>query len=382
MITPMKCTWLLPLFMTSVLMGGEDPGFLAQFQKDAGRMDLNKNGVVSVLEADKAISSPEFKAASAAVAVALRRGLRQTQREHQAVNAEPESKVFTPFFDAALKRIQTANRTLFVSPVADPTSIRQGKTGDCFCLAALRTMLQRDASAAARMIKPRADGAFSVRIGDRDIITPAPTDGEIALGASTSNGLWIVVYEKAVGLSRMKKDDTSATPFNIVTKGGSAGSMMSTLTTNPITRWSCKAWRDSSKDAYQQKTMLQELRQQMRAAFQEKRLVTGGTGPAPANGARVPGVLYNHGYAVIAYDGSQDGVTLWNPHGNAFKPKGTAGITHGYPTEKGEFTVPLTEAVQWFGGFAFEQAPAVKNDQLLETTAHSPQTSDGQTVGK
>ena len=116
-----------------------------------------------------------------------------------------------------------------------------------------------------------------VSLGKERIKTPPLTDGEIILGASTADGLWPLLYEKAVGLFRTKPDAKDATPFNVVTKGGSAGTMMGVLSAHEIKRWSCKTWRGYAPDAAKQEARLKELRRDLTSAFKENRLVTGGT---------------------------------------------------------------------------------------------------------
>ena len=91
-------------------------------------------------------------------------------------------------------------------------------------------------------------------------------------------------------------------------------------------------------------------------AFAEKRLVTCGTG----SGGKVPNVAGNHAYAVTGYDAKTDRISLWNPHGQTFTPKGEAGLKNGYPTKGGRFSMPLPEFMQAFGGLAFETAVAAK----------------------
>ncbi len=67
-----------------------------------------------------------------------------------------------------------------------------------------------------------------------------------------------------------------------------------------------------------------------------------------------PNISVKHAYAVLAYDATTDVVTFWNPHGQTFRPTGAPGLTHGYPTEHGRFSVPLSEVGQFFTGFTFE----------------------------
>ena len=68
-----------------------------------------------------------------------------------------------------------------------------------------------------------------------------------------------------------------------------------------------------------------------------------------------PGLTPKHAYAVLAYDEATDQVTLWNPHGQAFTPKGPAGLANGYPTKDGVFRLPVEEWVVQFSGFAYEK---------------------------
>ncbi len=49
-------------------------------------------------------------------------------------------------------------------------------------------------------------------------------------------------------------------------------------------------------------------------------------------------------------------MTFWNPFGNRYTPKGPPGLQSEYVTEHGRFTMPLAEAVMWFGSFSIETA--------------------------
>ncbi len=67
-----------------------------------------------------------------------------------------------------------------------------------------------------------------------------------------------------------------------------------------------------------------------------------------------PGLTPEHAYAVLNYDSESDAITLWNPHGNNFKPKGPAGLTNGYPTTNGVFTMALSDLTSQFNRVVFE----------------------------
>ena len=96
---------------------------------------------------------------------------------------------------------------------------------------------------------------------------------------------------------------------------------------------------------------LANLREMLTTAIKEKKLICAGT---PATGLKPPGISLKHAYAILDYDASRDILTVWNPHGNTFHPKGDPGLTNGYVTEKGQFEVPLPEALTFFSGIVFE----------------------------
>lgn len=354
--------------------------FAAALARHAAEWDADGDGSVTLSELDRAIASAGTRGTDAAAAVAARLSMVRAKSVQLPLADAEKMPGAEKTFAWAVKRLNAAPRALYAKEQPTPESVRQGKLGDCFCLAGLRAVLHRDPAALAGIIQPQPDGSYRVRIGTTEIAVPAPTDGEIILGASAEDGLWPIVYEKAVGLFRTKPAESQTrTPFSVVTTGGSAGAMMAKLTGHPITRWSCKPWRDAAPAPEKQAALLHELRVQLQSAFAEKRLVTTGTGTKPTTGA-VPGITYSHGYAVLGYDTARDELRLWNPHGNSFTPKGAPGMASGYPRTRGEFPVPLAEAVTFLAGFAFEQFPAARPTPdkdapaaALETT---PQASE------
>ena len=47
-------------------------------------------------------------------------------------------------------------------------------------------------------------------------------------------------------------------------------------------------------------------------------------------------------------------LTIFNPWGNHFTPKGPPGLANGYPTEHGQFTVPLDHLMQFVTQLVYE----------------------------
>lgn len=327
------------------------------------KIDRDQDGSLSLAEIDQSVADPGFRGAEAAGVVALRRGIRAHKTEKGPWRWEDlERLAKTPpagrakptdlesYHRAALRRITAADTGLFGPAGPRLESIHQGRLGDCFCLAPLGAMTHRDPGRVRSLFTEAKDGGVSVRIGGETVAVPPLTDGEKALVASTSGeGRWVPLYEKAMGILIARKKG-KGTPLGSVGSGGSTGTALSLLTGKPIERFSLKDWKQPDADRKSLEPKLAKLREGLRRALADGRLVCGGTGAK----VKVPGVNGNHAYAVLAYDPVSDRVTFWNPHGQTFNPKGPEGTTNGYRTRKGVFEAPLTEVVEWFGGFSWE----------------------------
>lgn len=340
------------------------PGCWDVLKASFPKIDRNKDGSLSLAEIDQSVADPAFRGAEAAGVVALRRGIRAHKTakgpwkwddlEHL-VKTAPAGKSKPPDLDsyhrAALRRITAADTGLFGPMGPSLESIHQGRLGDCFCLAPLGAMTHRDPDRVRRLFQECKDGAVTVRIGGETVEVAPLTDGEKAMLASTSGqGRWVPLYEKAMGLVIARKKARLTTPLGAVGSGGSTGTALSLLTGRPIERFSLKDWKVPGADLKALEPKLCKLREGLRQAMADGRLVCGGTGTK----VEVPGVHGNHAYAVLAYDPATDRVTFWNPHGQTFNPKGPEGTKNGYRVTKGIFQAPLTEVATWFGGFSWE----------------------------
>jgi len=155
-----------------------------------------------------------------------------------------------------------------------------------------------------------------------------------------------------------KAAEDGATPLSVVSKGGSAGTMLSVLTGKEIKRYTCKPWfEDSTATKAEKDKQLADMRAAFKAATANHRLMTGGTS---GKTRKVPSLSRGHAYALLAYDAKTDTVTIRDPHGQDFNPKGSPGIENGYPVKSGIFKAPLTEAVQFMAGFAVAQDTPAK----------------------
>ena len=63
--------------------------------------------------------------------------------------------------------------------------------------------------------------------------------------------------------------------------------------------------------------------------------------------------------ALIGWDAAADKVTIWNPWGNNFEPKGT-GPNDGYKTVNGVFSMPLADFTRSFARMDVENGKPFK----------------------
>jgi len=390
------------------------PPFAEVVAKNFARWDKDKNGELSLDEVNRAIGDPAVKGPEAAAVAALRRGMKSpkggpakvtvadltAQKQSKpaaekpaaektaAQKKEPDGKKSAPMekggaeksapmpmekgiaekppepprwsslYLSTYQRLGRATRELYAKGKPSLEHLHQGRLGDCYCLAPLGAVCFRNADDVTRMITTNKDGTFGVHLGKEVITVPAPTDGELAISGSTEGeGMWVNVYEKAVGEWRTKhssKRDKGAPAIELLGKGGSAGTYLALLTGHKVERYSLGAFRSETFTGEQRDAKLKELRGRLERTFAEGRLITTGTGDLKT---KPPGIHPKHAYAVLGYDKKADKVLMWNPHGQTFRPKGPEGWDNGYQTSKGKFQIPLVDFVRLFGGLAIEAAP-------------------------
>ncbi len=353
------------LFLSAaVSLSAQTPeGFLATVQKNFPNWDANQDGILSAKELDTILNDAQTKNSAAAAAAALKRASHPgkgaptptwTPESIAAASAQKQPNLEV-MYAQGLKRIAAAgDRALFATGAPSMETIRQGKLGDCFCLAPLGALVHRDPAQAAGMFALQSNGAYRICLGKKTVEVTSPTDAEIAIGAATGGGgIWVNLYEKAVGTARNEDrpaDRRVDSPLD-AERGGSAGAMLAYLTGHPITRFSFKFAKAAETTLEEFAGKLADLRRQLADATQQNRLMTCGT-ITPTT----PGLTPNHAYAVLGYDAANDSVRLWNPHGQNFRPKGEPGPETGYPTANGIFQIPLEHFARQFSGMAFEVA--------------------------
>jgi tetratricopeptide (TPR) repeat protein len=361
--------WLLLLATATPLTVGaqtnDDDSFFKAITAKFSTWDKNHNQSLSVGELDAAIEDPANTGQAAAALAALKRASRSTnytlplltlQNIRQLATNTPATNQpnLQRLYSQCFKLLSGAtNRDFFASGLPQLNTVRQGRMGDCFCLAPLGAMIHRDPREVASLFTIQADGRVSVEFGGGPVSVKPPTDAELAMTAgNTHDGVWINLYEKAIGTVRngqVAPEKRSDLPIDAIAKGGSEGRIMSYLTGHKVKWFSFKFAKEPATSDAARAAKMEELRQKLAAAAREKRLMACAT-----EKPTTPGVTPKHAYAVLTYDSQADTVELWNPHGNSFTPKGPPGLSNGYVMTNGLLTVPVTEFVQQFSGVTFE----------------------------
>lgn len=168
--------------------------------------------------------------------------------------------------------------------------------------------------------------------------------------------MWALAFEKAIGTVYLERQPSPRhlTPLSIIGVGGTPNVPLELLTGHAVKRTGCEDFQSGKLDATEREAKLGEVRQRLVAATREGRLIVGGTAPLGGKQTVVPGLYYNHSYGVLAFNEKTDEVTFWNPFGNRCTPKRPPSLKNGFVTERGRFTMPLTDAVMWFGSFSIE----------------------------
>jgi hypothetical protein len=289
------------------------------------------------------------------------------------------------YFAAGKKRI-ARGRGVDSPDQVDLADLRQGALGDCFLVATVGSMAAHRPAELNQLIKPTADGNYQVTLpGVAPFTIHALTQSELVLSSTSSGeGVWLAALEQGFGKFRARqKGSVDEEGTDLIAAGGQPGATMSLLTGHRYKRvfLAVTAERRKTEEA----KMLPILRENLIASLKDHRLMTASVTPptppttSPATNGNVapstgpsrgpssrpvltaamlpklpPDINSKHSYAVLGYDAKTDMLTIWNPHGQTFKPKGPDGLQNGYTTTHGEFHVPLKEAYSFFTEFYFE----------------------------
>lgn len=375
----MKTTPLLLLYLGMAAVGlareeetstdKDRAAFLTIIDTKFAAWDADKDGELGRGELDKLVADREIQGDQAAAVAALKRASRYkkielpkfTQAEIRTLAEKKPAKEWPnlpAMYAGGMKRLAKAQqRVLFVSGKPRLETVHQGPMGNCFSLAPLGAIASaRPEYIVDEMIKPLPDNRYEVKLGKKKVTVSAPTDAELAMTAGNeSDGIWVNVYEKAAGEAHNElkpEEKRESTGLDALNRGGSAGTQLAFITGHEMYRISCKFAKDEKLPKAEHDAKLNEIREALKSATKEKRLMTCGTLKTT-----IPGMTPGHAYAVLGYEAGTDHIRVWNPHGDTRTLKGDPSPTNGYAMTDGVFEMPLTVFVKEFAGLAFEILP-------------------------
>lgn len=235
-------------------------------------------------------------------------------------------------YEFYLVHLFTSSRDMFGSKKIGIEGISQGHLGNCFFVSMAGNLAFQNPDAIKNMIKTNEDGSNKVEFPDgRSVRINKLPEAVIALGSRTANqGTWINVLEEAYGevYKSIAPEDTTAIGLDRISRGGDIGETISLLTGHQS---DTIAWKSGLPED------LLNIRYLLGKGVKNKSLM--GAGVSLDLKKPPPAIVVGHAYAVLNYDEAKDLITLWNPHGNDFKPMGTDGFINGYETKGGVFTL-------------------------------------------
>ncbi len=326
--------------------------------------DRDGDMVLSLKELNALIEAPAVRDSEAAAVAALRKRIPKQQPRFPGfsrlrLNDLAKDRGYISMYGSDLLRLRAAHRTLFMAGDPNLRAFQQGVVGDCYLLAAVAGLVNRDRQAVRAMIIPLSGGTNEVHFGSgRVCIVPPLTDAELLLGAriASDRGIWLNVIEKAFASIREERreartgtlleGDDVASPDLL--GGGNPRAVVTLLTGHLTSRAPVDVWRkDGQGDP---EARLHDLLVRLTAAH---RIMTTCTAKNPRV-ALPQGISHSHCFTVLGYDSARKMVRLFNPYGPTHKPKGVAGLKNGYATTQGVFEVPIQDYVRIFPGVSYE----------------------------
>ena len=281
--------------------------------------------------------------------------VRKEVPDQAGVHAEAPARFsYQTHFRSFLSELEKMPERLYAHERPEFQSLRQGPIGDCFFFSVTGALAARDPGRIVAMIEPQPDAAFLVRFpGEPPVRVPPLTQAEVLVNNSAStlqDGLWPVVLEKAVGaVLRSREDSRAAEPTDAIAHGGSTQEILFLYTGHTTRKFALRNPQFVPEG-------LAEIRQILPEALEHGKLACAKMAAAQAGEARVPHLGYNHAYAVLGFDRESDVLTLWNPWGDTFTPKGPDGPELGFTTKHGVFRIPLETFYHTFSGLPVESS--------------------------
>lgn len=331
--------------------------------------DRDRDGHLSQREIDSLIVNPKVEGPEAAAVAAIHAYMRdhknapamtkavllqqadakETAERRDLAQKKPH---FTANYQSFLRHIHKAPRDVFATMEAPSlTGFSQGSLGDCYFCASVASAINTDQAAFRKIFHPRPDGSCDVHFySGHSLHLPKLTDAEIALTSSAGDGgVWLNIAEKAFGdvkltIRKSKKPPKEQMDLDIIAHGGFPSEAIEVLSGHQAKIFDIRKKESAPPLPRDIPRITAEIHGALSAGMPRKYLFCCSVG----SGKYPPGIVTDHAYAILGYNPSMQVVTVMNPWGNHFEPKGTPGMANGYSTKGGKFDVPLHDFVMIF----------------------------------
>ena len=244
-----------------------------------------------------------------------------------------------------IKKINGIKRELFANGSPTFSLMQQGPAGDCYFFSGTGWIVTYRIEEISRCIKTFGKEKFAVKFpGSLPVIVTAPTDAEMAYNDSPStlsDGIWMPVLEKALGvvegMTNQKRGEIPD-PTARIDLGGSGVTDVKLWTGHEVIdyKFGVNAGRREVRDAL--------------IRMREHRLMAQASVPKDPKG-KLPS---HHVYAIMDFDPKTEMLTVWNPWGTSWKPKGPDSPENGYTRDHGIFHISLDDFMLIFYYMAVE----------------------------
>lgn len=279
------------------------------------------------------------------------------QDPHEHTEDLPQALRFNVLFRKFTQHLKLVHRTMFTENAPRLEGIHQGPLGDCWVLSSVGAAVHFHPLRLKEMIHSQPDGSCNVEFRNgKSVLVNSLTDSQIALSSTSGDqGLWLNVLEQAFGQvnKALTPKDREELGLDSINRGGNACHIITLLTGHPATHIHIRpiGAKAFPPDLRKRPGLVGQVRNIIQKAVDQKHLLVAGT---TARGTFPPGIGHPHDYAVLDYNAESDSVTLWNPHGSKFDPKGAPGLINGYSMANGILSIPLNDFTLIFGGLFLE----------------------------
>jgi hypothetical protein len=318
------------------------------------------DGLLRVNEVNAIIKNPQARGDEAAAAVVIRRFIANNQKTSgiggisldqlgQFAEAPGTLQNFLRVRDQIANIARTVNQTLFLPTDPSLASFHQGEMADCYFLAVVGALVARDGTAMrTRFTAAGAGWRVHFRNG-KEAVVPYLTDAELILGArlSTNHGIWLSVLEKAYA-TLFARASGPAVSADVIGGGGHPAPVIELFTGHRATAipFFRKGVGDTADKAIERAREFLTIISREKLLTVVERYAPPGTKPAA--------IPVKHAFTVLGYDAPKQTVTVFDPRGHNFIPRGQPGRVNGYPVHEGVFEVPLDEFIHVFTVISYE----------------------------